>query len=212
MPDSATLLYVVDPMCSWCWGFAPTIAELKKRYPVQIVLGGLAPDSSEPMASEMRAYVQQAWHDVAASTGAKFNFDFWAQCTPRRSTYPANRAMILARRQGWEWQMLEAIQHGYYLHAQNPSDASVLADLAGAIGMDRSLFLDQLNADATQSALERDFELRRGIGANSFPSIGLRETSTSGDDFQLIHSGWVTLDQIRVKLEPWNKNQVSPGA
>lgn len=198
-------------MCSWCWGFAPTINELRRSYPVKIVLGGLAPDSDAPMADETRAYVQQAWRDVAATTGAEFNFDFWTQCAPRRSTYPANRAVVLARRQGLEWQMLKAIQHAYYLQARNPSDAPVLADLASEIGMDRDQFLAQLGAESTQSELEQDFELRASIGANSFPSIALRETGPSGGGNRLIHSGWVTLDQIRVKLEPWNTNQVSPG-
>jgi putative protein-disulfide isomerase len=211
MSDQATLLYVVDPMCSWCWGFAPTIAALRERYPVQLVLGGLAPDSSEPMPPEMRAYVQQAWHDVAAASGAAFNFDFWQQCEPRRSTYPANRAVVLARRLGLEWQMLEAIQHAYYLHARNPSEVTVLADLAAGLGMDRGKFIDQVDADSTQSELEQDFDLRRSIGANSFPSIGLRGINERGGSAQLIHAGWVTLDQIRVKLEPWNTNQASPG-
>lgn len=206
------MLYVTDPMCSWCWGFAATMHELRRRFPVRTVLGGLAPDSDQPMAAEMQAYVQQAWRDVSAASGAEFNFDFWSQCAPRRSTYPANRAVVLARRAGLEWQMLKAIQHAYYLQARNPSDDDVLVDLAAGLGMDAAQFATELNAETTQSELEADFEMRRSIGANSFPSIGLElVTEVDGSTSQLIHSGWATLDQILVKLEPWNTNLVFPG-
>jgi hypothetical protein len=48
-----TLVYVHDPMCSWCWGFDPVLRELVSSLPegvaVRRLLGGLAPDSDEPM-------------------------------------------------------------------------------------------------------------------------------------------------------------------
>ena len=28
---SARLLYVMDPMCSWCWGFAPVLESLAEQ-------------------------------------------------------------------------------------------------------------------------------------------------------------------------------------
>ena len=93
-----TLYYVADPMCSWCWGFTPTIAALQAddRCALRYVMGGLARDSDEPMPAAMRAYVQDAWREVAQRTGASFNWDFWSQCQPRRATYPACRAVLAA--------------------------------------------------------------------------------------------------------------------
>ena len=40
------LLYVMDPMCSWCWGFAPVVQALAEQaaaagVPLQLVVGGL---------------------------------------------------------------------------------------------------------------------------------------------------------------------------
>jgi len=41
------LIYVVDPMCSWCWGFSPVLKELMRQYQGQIsfqlMVGGLRP-------------------------------------------------------------------------------------------------------------------------------------------------------------------------
>ena len=31
---SARLLYVMDPMCSWCWGFAPVAKARNMPHPI----------------------------------------------------------------------------------------------------------------------------------------------------------------------------------
>ncbi|KRT58921.1 hypothetical protein Ga0076813_14514, partial [endosymbiont of Ridgeia piscesae] len=53
-----TLFYIHDPMCSWCWAFAPVLDKLQRQLPAEIrftrLLGGLAPDNPAPMAAEMR--------------------------------------------------------------------------------------------------------------------------------------------------------------
>ena len=45
--SSKHLLYIADPMCSWCYGFAPVITEIAQRLaglaPVRVVMGGLRP-------------------------------------------------------------------------------------------------------------------------------------------------------------------------
>ncbi len=189
MTERPLLLYVADPMCSWCWGFAPVLESLRTAFPDlphQLVLGGLAADSDAPMEPSMSAFVQHAWREVHERTGAAFNFDFWQECQPRRSTWPACRAVILARRQELGGAMFRAIQEAYYLHARNPSDDSTLADLAAQLGLARGPFLDQLHAAATQQELDTDFELRRRLGANSFPSLGLLQNGQPS----LLHSGW----------------------
>ena len=40
-------VYVGDPMCSWCWGFAPVLERMQEVYdvPLRVVVGGLRPGS-----------------------------------------------------------------------------------------------------------------------------------------------------------------------
>ena len=185
----ARLLYVVDPMCSWCWGFTGVRTQVSKEFPDlewQLVMGGLAPDSDEPMDEETRAYVQDAWRAVAARTGAGFNHDFWTGCAPRRSTYPSCRAVIVAGESGKSEEMLAAIQRAYYQEARNPSDAETLTALAADIGLDPAAFEATLHSPATQTQLESDFALRSAVGAYSFPSVGFLD----GEEAQLIATGW----------------------
>jgi len=150
------------------------VHEAVGEIPVRYVMGGLARDSGEPMSEEVRTYIQDQWSKVTAQTGAEFNWSFWERCRPRRSTYPACRAVIAAARQGQLREMFEAIQRAYYREARNPSDVSTLEAVAGEIGLDR----DRFAADIASGEVERDlldgFNVRRSIGANQFPSLVIR--------------------------------------
>lgn len=207
MSADTTLLYIADPMCSWCWGFAPQLRRIREvlpELPVRIVLGGLAPDTEEPMPSDMRRYVQQAWDAVEATAGVSFNRDFWdgRHADIRRSTYPACRAVVLARAEDKEMAMFDAIQRAYYLEARNPSRADVLADCSEAIGLSlgRHAFLESLHASTTQSMLEADLQLRSALGANTFPSLGLMGAGLP-EPGVVLHRGWGTAEELVPRLE-----------
>ncbi|MEH6588612.1 MAG: DsbA family protein [Halioglobus sp.] len=176
-PLQSTLFHVHDPMCSWCWGYRKTWDQLRARLPSGIALvnivGGLAPDSDEPMPQDMQNTIAGYWRQVNEQTGAQFNFDFWDNCQPRRSTYPACRAIIAATNQGGEQAMIDAIQHAYYLRAMNPSDDETLITLAVELGLDEAQFESDLLNPHTLQAMQADFAQRRRLGVYSFPSLVL---------------------------------------
>ena len=176
--SSATLYYIHDPMCSWCWAFRPVKDQLRHSLPEGVqwenLLGGLAPDSQEPMPMKTRVMVLSHWRNIQAKFGTEFNFDFWEKCNPRRSTYPACRAVLAATEQDAEEEMIDAIQRGYYLRAMNPSSNKTLIELAGEIGLDRARFASDLNSPETRHALMMEIGKARGMGASSFPSLVLQ--------------------------------------
>ena len=177
-PPDATLVYVHDPMCSWCWGFAPTLARLQERLPPGIgfrrLLGGLAPDSDQPMSEALQAQLQATWRRIAERIpGTRFNHEFWTRCRPRRSTWPACRAVIAARGldPACEAPMIRAIQEAYYLQARNPSEDAVLVALATELGLSADAFAQRLNAPQTQQALDAEIAETQHLGVTGFPSL-----------------------------------------
>ncbi|WP_392339560.1 DsbA family protein [Moritella marina] len=171
------LYYVYDPMCSWCWGYKPEWQKLKQAVTddveVVYVLGGLAPDTDEPMPEMMQAQIASYWKKIENFLGTEFNYEFWTDNTPRRATYPACRAILAAREQGAEQAMLSAIQIAYYTQAKNPSVHIVLVDLAKNLGLDIVKFEADLLALKTHQALLTEIRFARSIGGNSFPSLFL---------------------------------------
>ncbi|ASM52320.1 putative protein-disulfide isomerase [Pseudoalteromonas espejiana DSM 9414] len=177
------LIYVHDPMCSWCWGYKPTWLKLKSELQpileIEYRVGGLAPDSQEPMPLAMRDMLKGTWEKINAMLGTRFNYDFWQQCEPRRSTYPACRAALIARAHNKEPQMIEAIQHAYYLNAQNPSDETTLIALADTIGLDKQKFTDDLTSQSLNNQLTDELAFTRSLPIRGFPSLVLITNDTA---------------------------------
>jgi len=177
--QSIILYHVHDPMCSWCWGYRRVWDQLRVALPDSVtvvnVVGGLAPDTDEDMPMEQQKTIAGYWKLVAEQTGAQFNFDFWTQCAPRRSTWPACRAVIAARAQGDEFdaRMTRAIQLAYYMQARNPSDESTLLELSNELGLDSKAFAEALAGETVQQQLLAEIERTRQLHATSFPSLVL---------------------------------------
>ena len=173
-----TLYYVHDPMCSWCWAFRLSLNTLIEELPKEIniirLLGGLAPDSDLPMPENTREYVLQNWRAIEKQVPeTKFNYDFWEKCKPRRSTYPACRAVIAARKQKdvFDTAMTLALQEAYYLEARNPSDYETLINLAEEIGADKNKFSKDVRSTETDKILEEEIQQSKSLDLKSLPSL-----------------------------------------
>ena len=181
---STKLYYLHDPMCSWCWAYRPTWDALKQHLPavieVEYVAGGLAPDSNNPMPMALQQTIQNHWRTIEAKLGTRFNYDFWHNNTPRRSTYNSCRAAIAADKQACQQPMIDAIQQGYYLRALNPSDVEILIGLAKelsdkqqTLGLDMEQFIVDISSADTERELARQVALARELSQQGFPALVL---------------------------------------
>lgn len=92
-------LYVMDPMCAWCYGFQPELEQFITTFPsadVEWVMGGLAPATEDPMAENIKQSISSYWYEIEKRAQVTFNHDYWKLNTPYRSTYTACRAVISA--------------------------------------------------------------------------------------------------------------------
>ncbi len=174
----ATLYYIHDPMCSWCYAFKPMLDDIKTKLSKEInlvyVCGGLAKHTDEPMPKDQQEKIKSIWKQIEQEVGVRFNYDFWDKNTPHRATYLACQALILARQHNKEEAMLEARRKAYYQRALNPSKSEVLVKLAHEIGLDKKHFETHLNTQETQELLENDLNLRRKLGVRVFPTLLLK--------------------------------------
>lgn len=172
-------------MCSWCWAFKPTWDKVKEallgQVDVTYLLGGLAPDSNEPISIETREYVKGNWKRIQEMIpDTRFNYDFWTSCKPKRSTYPACRAVICAKQQHPDFEnlMIYGIQKSYYLEAQNPSNNDVLINIAENLRLDTEKFKLDLNSPQVNEILLDEIRLSKSMDINSMPSLVLQINST----------------------------------
>jgi len=181
------LIYVADPMCSWCYGFGPQLADLRKRLadtlgapvPVTLITGGLRPGQREPMAADKRDEILHHWHAVAERSGMPF--DQSPKVAMRREgfvydTEPACRAVVMAREHWAEddervLTLFHAIQHAFYAEGRDTTQADVLREIALANGVEAEHFDAVFDTDALRDETREDFRLSRRWGINGFPSL-----------------------------------------
>lgn len=178
--ENNTLYYVYDPMCSWCYAFERTLTKLQEQLPQSLsfkaILGGLAADSTEPMLGETQAMIQQAWRRIEQTVPEiYFNFDFWSENIPLRSTYPACRALLAAEEQAPEFvpMLRRNIQQAYYQKAKNPSLDNILIDCAAQTGLNIEQFSAALNSTTIKIKLAEHIQFTRTLEVNSYPSLRL---------------------------------------
>lgn len=175
---AVTLYFYHDPMCSWCWGYRPVsdrlLASLPENVQPEKIVGGLAADSDEPMPDDLRQRLPQAWQKIHDMLGTEFNFDFWTKCEPRRSTYPACRAVLAAGKQDRYDEMIDAIQHAYYLRAMNPSNLETLESLAVDLELDAVKFAEDIRSADIEEALQSQVDFSRLSPIDGFPSLVLQ--------------------------------------
>ncbi|MCL6417311.1 DsbA family protein [Aestuariirhabdus sp. Z084] len=171
--------YFFDPMCSWCWGFAPIFRQFHEQYadqyPVRMVVGGLRSES-EPMSAEQRNYIRGHWQRVNEASGQPFDFENGLPSGFVYDTEPACRAAVVMRSlaPGQLLAFVESIQKAFYQQARDISDSAVLGELARAAGVDEQTFLGLLDSDALRAETRKDFELSASLGVQGFPTLALQ--------------------------------------
>ena len=127
------LLYVMDPMCSWCWGFAPVANALVEQaqaagVDVHLVVGGLRTGSGSALEPTTRRYILEHWQAVHEATGQPFKFEGALPDGFVYDTEPACRALVTARSLAPDcaWKLLGLIQQAFYAEGRDVTHASVL--------------------------------------------------------------------------------------
>ncbi|KJU81153.1 DSBA oxidoreductase [Ectopseudomonas oleovorans] len=202
---ASRLLYVMDPMCSWCWGFAPVVEALAEQaaaagVPLQIVVGGLRRDQVAIDAAARVRYLGY-WQAVNASTGQLFDFERGLPEGLVYDTEPACRALVTARQldAASAWTLLKLVQQAFYTEGADVTQASVLVQLAEQAGIPRIEFAEAFDSQAMQEATAADFTWVQDLGIAGFPTL----LAERDGQLALLTNGYQPLEVLAPLLGRW---------
>lgn len=206
-PESGRhFLYFADPMCSWCYGFAPVVAGLVERFEdrlgLRLVMGGLRAGNKQPMRDKDRDYIRGAWSRVGEASGQPFDNAFFDREGFVYDTEPACRAVVSMRRLAPE-QALAFKAHvsaAFYAGNRDVTRDEVLADLAAEAGFDRAAFLAELTSAEARNETFRDFLIAKEAGVEGFPLLAAGHPTTG---YALIAHGFRPIDGLPEAIEAW---------
>ncbi|MEL6299120.1 MAG: DsbA family protein [Pseudomonadota bacterium] len=213
--DGVHFVYFGDPMCSWCYGFAPIMKAVAQhfadRVPLKVVLGGLRAGNTQAMRDQDRDYIRNAWTRVHEASGQPFDFSFFDRESFTYDTEPACRAVVAMRHLAPE-QTLEfksQISTAFYANGRDTTDGAVLCDIAEEAGHDRAAFKAHLADPDIRNETFRDFLFAQQSGVQGFPCLVI---GTEDQGYALITSGFRPLDGLIEAIETWLKQSGQPTA
>ena len=209
-------IYVGDPMCSWCWGFAPVLDQLQANFtiPIRVVAGGLRPGpAAEPLNDQMRARLAHHWEQVAERSGQPFDNTFlqrndgWVY-----DTELADTAIVTMRHLDADQTLsfFARLQRAFYAEGVDVTDPAVYPDLLAGYEVDRDQFMNLLTSPEMKEKTWADFAEARRLGVTGFPTLLLDE----GDRLVAASPGYVPAESLIPAIRDWILEQhttLAPG-
>ena len=204
------LIFVGDPMCSWCYGFGKEMSSIMEAMPeldVQVVVGGMAAGSTTVLDDAGKQMRLQHWARVEQMSGAEFNRDaLMARKNFVYDTEPVCRAVVTARLIAPKVDLVKvfrAFQRSFYVDGADTTNGRLLADVgvkalsAQGIECGADRFFDTWTSNAAIKEAQKDFSLSRQLGVTGFPSLFVEQEGRVGR----LSSGYVQAAQVTQALQ-----------
>jgi len=206
-----SLVYVGDPMCSWCYGFGVPLHQLLEQLPgvpLAVVLGGLRAFNQEIMPETLKSTLHHHWREVTKRSGKPFGTGQFDREGFIYDTEPACRAVVTIRAHAAEHTlaMYHAIQHAFYAMGRDITQTSVLADvwqelvdskILGNVEFSSRGFIEAFESDSIKTQTRNDFAMVQQWGIRGFPAL----IAVVNGEAQLVSNGYMEADEMLQRVQ-----------
>jgi putative protein-disulfide isomerase len=198
------LLYVGDPMCSWCYGFGKEMTALMTLHPgleLEIIVGGVRAGATDLLDQAGKEFRLGHWERVEAQSGLPFNrAALMARENFVYDTEPVCRAVVTARKLARAADLLavfRALQQAFYVEGLDTTDGRVLsAVVATQLQLDVGAVLGMWHHADTIAQTRADFSRARALGVRSFPALLLDKEG----EIVEVSGGYAKVEQLNHRL------------
>jgi len=202
MDNTTELIYITDPLCSWCYGFAPEISAIREKFSevsFRMVMGGLRPYETEKLDPKMQSFIRGHWEHVQKASGQPFDYTLLDEPTDFvYDTEPPARAVLAVRqlKPEAEFEFFKRVQEIFYRDNRDTHLASSYHSILPE-GVDQATFDQSFASDELKNAVKNDFKFSVELGIQGFPSLVGRK----GDEWFLVTRGYAKANDIIGRLE-----------
>ena len=177
-----TIIYIMDPLCGWCYGFSDVIRQFRQenrnQLSFQVLPGGMWIDDEVRYSTpELARYIAGHNRQIEQVSGKRFgaNFEQRLLQTPplRLDSFPASKALVIAQQLQPELALdyLRLIQQAFFVEGHDPNDRALYVDAAEQIGVSTTDFSKRWDDPQSNAATRAAFAKAASFGTLSFPTI-----------------------------------------
>jgi len=195
--ETPTLIYIGDPMCSWCYGFSPELStvveELGDKVELKMVMGGLRPYNKEKI-SGMKDFLKEHWEHVNEASGQPFDYGILDDPSFNYDTEPPSRAILVVRHLDptAELPFFHDVQKLFYAENKHTDIAENYYPILEKYDIDKKAFTAAFHSEEMKLLTKADFEKAGDMGIKGFPSMVLLQDGK----YKLIANGYQKSDQV----------------
>lgn len=205
--EKPTLIYVMDPLCGWCYGFSPVMQRVYDTYKEQahfeVVTGGMVTGNEIGPIGAIAPFLKKATAQVTQHTGAEFSPKFidtiLAEGTQILTSVEPSIAVQICKSKKPDslFAFLTALHKEIYIHGLKTANISDYSRLFREIGFDGSKFMNDFKNKKHRDMAHRDFKKAESLGVESYPALLMR----SKQGIKVIARGYVHWNQLFFQLQ-----------
>ncbi|BEU97206.1 DsbA family protein [Acidovorax sp. DW039] len=183
---TATVTYLFDPLCGWCYAAAPALQYLQGVDGINVVLaptGLFAGAGARPMDAQFAAYAWANDQRIQQLTGQPFTQAYrdhiLGAANGRFDSGPATLALTAVAQTAPERELdaLHALQHARYVEGRDNADPAVIADVLNSLGLQAAAARLREPDDTLRAALLERVAAARAtmqlLGAQGVPQLAV---------------------------------------
>jgi putative protein-disulfide isomerase len=200
--EKPVLIYIGDPMCSWCYGFSPefsaTVEALGDKVDLRIIMGGLRPYNTQTMA-DLELFLKGHWEEVALASGQTFSYDILKNDEITYDTEPPSRAVLIIRKlqPEAEFDFFKSVQKAFYYDNRNMHEVETYLELTDKYGINPTEFKQLFKSEEIKEEIKLDFKNSDDLGVRGFPTVLL----IVGEKIHRISNGYMKSNQLLERIE-----------
>ena len=206
-----TILYVMDPLCGWCYGFSAVMQQLQEKYKdiynFRVIPGGMITGSRVAPVSGMADYILQAYKNVEDYTGVKFGepyLDLLREGSEINNSEPPCRAIHTFQEmqpdKGLDF--AHQLQLKMFLDGKSWNSEAIYRELATEFGIDPDNFIKVMNTEENRYGTQQHFQWVQAAGISGFPCTIIEKAGK----YYMLAKGHKPLTAVEEVLENINSS------
>jgi putative protein-disulfide isomerase len=202
MSKKLKLVYVYDPLCSWCFAFSTVvkklIADIDYNFDIEVLSGGMVLGGNVTTGKQVKAFVGEGFKQMEQTSGIKISEAFTTKLLEGDAVFSSERGCLaltafkLLQPEGNHLDFAHAIQKGIYEKGLGSTDDELFKYVAQRFEVDESQLLKKMEAYETKMAFNEELNMVKTLNVSGFPHLFI------ADDLQyyLVAKGYTSFENI----------------
>ena len=199
--EKIKLIYVMDPLCGWCYGNSTNTQKLYDKYKdvldFEILPAGMwAGTNTRKQSKQMAGYIKKHDLQVQQVTGTSFGENYFSLIEDENiildSEVPS-RAIVTVKKQ-WAPQAVRfavEVQKARYWHGKDLNKVETYLDICEDVKLEQAQFLEAFHSGSLKKATQETF-LQAQNYASSYPSLLVQKSNKTF----VVEQGYASFETI----------------